>query len=93
MATNASRIQSLFDALLNKTATAAQMDRVGVAIAYNNLESAKYAAMTQGEKAGYVIEAFRQFGIVHVKRADADKAAVAAAATNAGVDTEFTPAP
>jgi hypothetical protein len=93
MATNAARIQSLFDAVLNKVASATQIDRFGQALAYSNQESEAYDAMTQGAKAAYVLEGIRRWMVATVKKMDAEKAEIAQRAAAATVDTEFAPSP
>jgi len=93
MATNAARVQSLFDAILNKVASATQIDRVGQAIAYFNQEAEVYAAMTQGAKAGYVLEGVRRWAVTLVRKMDDEKAEIAQRALAATVDAEFAPSP
>jgi hypothetical protein len=94
MATNAQRIQSIGDALLNKTATAAQLDHLGRALASAANEDATYAAMTQGEKAAYAVAHVRALLVGLVKRYDAITATATAAASSAAtIDTEFAEGP
>jgi hypothetical protein len=94
MSSYAARIQAIGDAILNKTATQAQLDHLGRALASAVSMDAEYAAMTQGEKATFAVERVRTILVGLVKRYDALTASAdAASSATAAVDTEFATAP
>lgn len=90
MATNIQRWQSIGDALLNRTATAAQLTRLGLAIAKQGPDIAAYNAMSSSEKAGYVLAYLRRHLLNLVKESEAATAVAAARdAAASGVNTDF----
>lgn len=94
MATNAQRAQAYADALLNRTATAAEVDRLGQALARNAGRGAEYQAATAGAKAAILIACARANDIAIVKSTEA-QAAAQTAANNAVLttDADFAEAP
>lgn len=90
MATNPQRVQSIGDALLNKTATQAQLDHLGRALAYENGTFADYQAATAAGKYDLTIAAIRAHLINPVRAYDAATAAqTASASADAAVIVEF----
>lgn len=85
MATNAQRAQAIVGAVINGTASNAQINRVGVAIALLSDRSAEYDAMSDGQKAEFVVRHYRDSTIALVRRADvitAERAAQSSAETD-----------
>lgn len=78
MATNAERATAIVGAVINGTPTNAQIDRVGAAIAYLTDQSVAYAAMTQGQRAAFIVAYFRGTVVGMVRDADTRAAAIAA---------------
>jgi len=70
MATYAERAQAIGNALLNATATAQQVDRLGAAIANNDGNSTAYAAMTQAAKAQFLVTRVREMLLAQVRSSD-----------------------
>ncbi len=95
MATNIQRAQSIASALVNKTATAAQIDRIGVALTrIPFVTSVNYEGMTGAEKAGFIVSQLRELIISNIKQHDLAVAARAApVADPAAVDAEFAETP
>lgn len=93
MATYAQRAQAIGDALVNGTATAGQIDSLGQALAWESGQLGEYTAMTQGQKAEFLVNRFvsRTIGLVKTYRQNTASAAAIATATQS-VDTEFPPA-
>lgn len=94
MATYVQRSQSYVDALLNKSATPTQVDRVGTALARTANRISEYQAGTSAVKAQILMEEARNFIINMVM--DTEARAAAQAAANAAVintPTDFTEGP
>ncbi len=95
MATNTQRVQAIANALINGTATPAQINRIGLGLSREHPPfSDNYAEMTSAEKAGFIVSKFRQIILSHIKQNDAIAAARAApVADPAAVDAEFAETP
>ncbi len=94
MATNTQRVQAIANALINATATPAQINRIGLGLSRDGVLSDNYAAMTSAEKAAFIVSQLRQIVLSHIKQTDANAAARAApVADPAAVDTEFAETP
>lgn len=94
MATNIQRGQAIGNALINGTATLAQLDRLGRALAYREAQLQTYENSDNDGKASIFIEAFRSFCIRALKDYEslaAEQAAKEAAASK--VETDFPQAP
>ena len=83
MATNAERATAIVGAVINGTPTNAQVDRVGAAVAFLTDQSAAYAAMTQGQRAAFIVAYFRATVVGWVQTADVRAATLAAQSTAA----------
>lgn len=73
MATLPARVQAIADALLNRTATAAQQTRMADAFARNRGHDP--ATLSAAQKAQLLLDAFYEFGIGEVRRAEGEQAA------------------
>ena len=94
MATYPQRAQSYADALLNKTATQAQVDRIGTALARRGNRFTEYQAATAAMKAQILIEEARKLVINIVMDTEARAAAQAAAdAAVVNTNADFTEGP
>lgn len=94
MASFAQRAQAIGDALVNGTATAAQINHLGQALAHQAGMLGEYNNMTQGQRAEFVVSRIRSMNIGLVKQYDEYVAAQAArASAAAAVDVEFTETP
>ena len=95
MATHVQRWQAICNALLNQPATAAQMLRLGAALALavpsHNAES--YETMTNEQKAEFVLTHLRRYLVGFVKMQDQREAAAIAAAAAENIENEFPVAP
>lgn len=90
MATNVQRWQAICDALLNKTATAGQADRLAKSLCEQDGMGAQYTAGTNEVKAGLALARIRNYAINTVKSTEASAAAsVAAIAATATTDNDF----
>lgn len=92
MATLSARVQAIGDALLNRVCTPAQQLRMADAFARNR--GLDPDALTQAQKAQLFLDAFTEFGLGEMRRAESQQAALAAASSAAAaVNVEFTPTP
>lgn len=94
MATNIQRWQAIGDALLNRSATAAQLSKLGLAIASKGPAMDEYMGLTSNAKAGYALAHLRRHMLSMAKeyyRAAAVTQAVDN--TSASIDAEFAEAP
>lgn len=92
MATLSARVQAIADALINRTSTAAQQTRMADAFARNRQMDP--ATLNQAQKAQLLLDAFFEFGIGEMRRAESQQAAQTAASSAAAqVNTDFTPTP
>lgn len=90
MATYTERAQAIGNAIINATATAQQIDRIGTALAYNQGNSASYATMTQAQKAQFLVTLIRDMVLAQVRSADME-AARRTAQAQASTDFPETP--
>ena len=91
MATYAQRAQAIVGTgVRNDTATNAQIDRVGRAIAANTGQADFYAGLTDAQKAQFIVAFFRATVIGWVREADTT-AALAAAQSSAATDLPEAP--
>jgi hypothetical protein len=91
MATYPDRAHGICDAILNKIATAGQMEHLGKALAYQAGALSEYNVMTSLEKAIFLVTRVRSYLVTVVKQYD--QAVAAQLAMNnaaASVDSEFT---
>lgn len=94
MATSAQRAQAYVDALLNRTATQAEVNRVGTAYARNSGRYAEYQEATANGKAAILIACARAMVVGVVKATEAQEAAQAAANSAVlNVDADLAEAP
>lgn len=94
MATFIERGQAIGNALINGTATLAQLDRLGKALAHAEAREAEYLASNNAGKAQIYVEAFRAYCIRVLKEYEQQQAVASAkAAAAATVDTDFPQAP
>lgn len=90
MATYLQRGQAIGDALINGTATPAQLDRLGTALAANTGQLAAYQTGTNAVKAAIYVAAFRAWVLGQIQLYES-KQAVTVAGQNASnqVLTDF----
>lgn len=94
MATYIQRGQSIGNALINGTATYAQLDRLGKALAYRSGQLDAYLVGDNNTKAQLYVAAFREFCIGALKEYEASEAVVQASDNAAvAVDNDFPEAP
>lgn len=94
MATFIQRGQSIGNALINGTATLAQLDRLGRALAYREARLQEYLDGDNAKKAEIYVTAFRNWCLSAMREFEGQDAAVAArTAAAADVDTGFPEAP
>jgi hypothetical protein len=75
------RAQMIGDALLNRTATQAELNRLGTALATNSNALDAYTAMDATQKANYLVQRFRTFAVSNVQKLDGETAAASATST------------
>lgn len=94
MATNLQRMQAIANALINGTATPAQLGRLGEALAKHGSAYAEYVAADNAGKAGIALREMRRLLLGVIKAAETSEA-VQQAASDAGaaVDADFPEAP
>lgn len=94
MATPEQRAQAIADALLNKAATAAQVNRLGAALSRQDGDYATYSAGSATVKAQMLVAKIRAYCLNVVKSTDG-QIAVTTALSNASsaVESEFTETP
>lgn len=90
MATYSERAQAYANAFVNRTATVAEINRIGAAIAFHAGNSTYYAGLTNAQKAEYFVRWVRDNWIGIVKAADMQTAA-ANAQNQAATDLPETP--
>ena len=90
MATYAQRAQGIANAIVNGTATLAQIDRIGTAIAANQARAEEYAALTSAGRAEFLVRYFRDTTLAIVRAADM-QAAMATAQSSAASDLPEAP--
>lgn len=94
MATNVQRWQAICDALLNKTSTPAQSNRLAKALCEQDGSGIAYEEGTNDVKAGMAMERIRKFAINSVKSTEATTAAsLAALNAVANIDSDFQEGP
>jgi hypothetical protein len=94
MATYLQRGQAIGDALINGTATASQLNRLGKALSYREARLSEYEAGTNAQKAEIYVTAFRQFCLQVLREYEGHEAVDAArAAAEGAVETDFPEAP
>ncbi len=92
MATNAQRAQAICDAIINGTATQAQMNRIASAMLA--LDGRDPSASTLAQKAESLVASLRSYCLQAVKRHEGEVAAQAARLSNAAtVESGFVEAP
>ena len=90
MATYLQRGQAIGNALINGTATPAQLNRLGRALAYREARLTEYDAGTNDDKAAIFVLSFRAFCIEALQNFEGLEAADDARQAAAGaVDTAF----
>ena len=90
MATYAQRAQAIADAVLNAAATPTQINRVGAAIAVMTGQESHYAALSNAQRAEFMVRHYRSVTIGWVRSSDANTAADQAQA-QAEIDLPETP--
>lgn len=94
MATFVQRAQAIVDALINNTATSAQINHLGQALAHQSSTLDDYNNMTQEQKATFLISRMRSINIGLIKQYDEYVASLAARApVSEAVETEFQETP
>jgi hypothetical protein len=94
MATFIQRGQTIGNALINGTATLAQLDRLGKALAYREARETEYLAGDNNVKAQIYVEAFRAFCLRALREYEGAQAVTTAKATaEAAIDTDFPEVP
>lgn len=83
MATEIQRVQAICDGLINQAATAAQITRLGTALATQSDRLVEYQSGTNQQKARIFLDAIRDFCNNTVKATRAASAAQAAAEAEA----------
>jgi hypothetical protein len=90
MATNAQRVQAIGDALINGTATQAQLSRLGRALAYSEARLAEFDAATPAQQAGILLACLLTQCKARLKDLESQEAVASAKATAAAqVDADF----
>lgn len=90
MATRIQRTQAICDALLNRTATPAELDRIASAIADSAGRLGEYVAGTSAEKAAIFLQVVRKWFLDQIKSKEAAQAVKAAEVTSHNqVDNDF----
>lgn len=94
MATPEQRAQALADAILNKVATASQVNRLGAALARQDGDYATYSAASATVKAQMLVTKVRAYLLNVVKSTDGQIAATTAlSSASSAVEAEFTETP
>ena len=93
MATNAQRAQSIANAVVNGTATLAQIDRIGRAIAAQAGRSAEYLTLADADKAAMIVAHYRAVTLAWVQQADAWAAQEAARLAQSSAAADLPEAP
>jgi len=94
MATPEQRAQAIADALLNKVATASQINRLGVALSRQDGDYATYNAASGTVKAQMLVAKVRAYLLNVVKSTDGQIAVTTALSTaSSAVEAEFTETP
>jgi len=94
MPTHEQRAQSISDAVLNKSAAAAHVNRIGQALAFQCGFLVDYNLMSPEDRAAFFVDRVRRHVVDLVKRYDEQVAAeLAKAQATEAVDTEFAESP
>lgn len=94
MATYVQRAQAIGNALVNGTATPAQIDRLGRALANGAARLAEYDAATNAQKAGFLVAEVRRHILGVIKQFEAEDAVRAATTVaNTTTDADFSETP
>jgi hypothetical protein len=94
MATYVQRAQAIADALYNGVASPAMVNRIGLGIAASEGRETEYGAMTNAQKAEFIVRHYRRHTIQLVSVRDERIASLSATTSaHAAVETEFAEAP